>query len=180
MKTSPMLTPPTTFPGPRATTLTPLILYSYKLFAALARVKSFAIKQIRTLCQNTRGLTTFRINTCKSVTKQTTLTLFGMNTYAKPRGRGSTRLSHRALFSGCPHRGAELLCAGQIRLAVAHLVIPGDFDLDLTVGVRGPARSRVVGKAVLGTQLAVDAVENAVQLCYRIGKEHGATHSVGN
>src|SRR6202030_348169 len=32
-------------------------------------------------------LTTFRINTCKSVTKQTTLTLFRMNTYAKPRGR---------------------------------------------------------------------------------------------
>jgi hypothetical protein len=32
-------------------------------------------------------LTPFRINTCKSVTKQTTLTTFRMNTYAKPRGR---------------------------------------------------------------------------------------------
>src|ERR1700731_5495880 len=33
-------------------------------------------------------LTTFRINTCKSVSKQTTLTPFRMNTYAKPGGGG--------------------------------------------------------------------------------------------
>ena len=32
--------------------------------------------------------TPFRINTCKSVTKQRTLTIFGMNTYKKHRGRG--------------------------------------------------------------------------------------------
>jgi hypothetical protein len=31
-------------------------------------------------------LTTFRINTCKSVTKQTTLTIFRMNTYVKTGG----------------------------------------------------------------------------------------------
>jgi hypothetical protein len=31
---------------------------------------------------------TFRINTCKSVSKQMTLTPFRMNTYGKPRGRG--------------------------------------------------------------------------------------------
>jgi len=30
----------------------------------------------------------FRMNTCESVSKQRTLTLFRMNTYAKPRGRG--------------------------------------------------------------------------------------------
>ena len=34
-------------------------------------------------------VTTFRMNTCKSVSKQRTLTTFRMNTYAKPRGRGS-------------------------------------------------------------------------------------------
>jgi len=30
----------------------------------------------------------FRMNTCKTVSKQTTLTLFRINTYEKPRGRG--------------------------------------------------------------------------------------------
>jgi hypothetical protein len=34
------------------------------------------------------GLTPFRINTCKSVSKQKTLSTCRMNTYAKPRGRG--------------------------------------------------------------------------------------------
>src|SRR6267142_2822612 len=33
-------------------------------------------------------LSTFRMNTCKSVSKQTTLTTFRMNTYEKPGGRG--------------------------------------------------------------------------------------------
>jgi hypothetical protein len=37
-----------------------------------------------------RSITPFRFNTCKSVTKQTTLTPFRMNTYGKPRGRGAT------------------------------------------------------------------------------------------
>src|SRR5258708_1151088 len=36
-------------------------------------------------------LTTFRINTCKSVSKQRTLTTFRMNTYEKP-GEGGTSL----------------------------------------------------------------------------------------
>src|SRR6266404_7342814 len=41
-------------------------------------------------CKNTETatLTTFRINTCKSVSKQMTLTTFRINTYAKPGGRG--------------------------------------------------------------------------------------------
>jgi hypothetical protein len=38
----------------------------------------------RSLC----ALSTFRINTCKSVSKQTTLSSFRINTYEKPRGRG--------------------------------------------------------------------------------------------
>jgi len=37
----------------------------------------------------TAALTTFRINTCKSVSKQTTLTFFRINTYEKPGGRGA-------------------------------------------------------------------------------------------
>src|SRR5438445_12145164 len=35
------------------------------------------------------SISPFRINTCKSVSKQRTLSAFRMNTYAKPRGRGS-------------------------------------------------------------------------------------------
>jgi hypothetical protein len=37
------------------TKLTPLLRYSCKLLVALAKVKSFAIKQIRTLCAKYRG-----------------------------------------------------------------------------------------------------------------------------
>ena len=39
--------------------------------------------------KNRVPLTTFRMNTCKSMSKQTTLSIFRMNTYAKPRGRGA-------------------------------------------------------------------------------------------
>ena len=37
-------------------------------------------------------LITFRINTCKTVSKQTTLTSFRINTYEKPGGRGALML----------------------------------------------------------------------------------------
>src|SRR6266851_4079434 len=42
-------------------------------------------------CKNTEmaTLTTFRINTCKSVSKRRTLTTFRINTYKKPRGGGA-------------------------------------------------------------------------------------------
>src|SRR5882757_2495573 len=46
------------------------------------------------------SLTTFRMNTCKSVSKQTTLSPFRMNTYEKQGGRGHTRstpISNRIL-----------------------------------------------------------------------------------
>jgi hypothetical protein len=39
------------------------------------------------------SVTTFRINTCESVTKQATLSTLRMNTYAKPRGRGQLTLT---------------------------------------------------------------------------------------
>ena len=41
-------------------------------------------------------LSTFRMNTCKSVSKQRTLSPFRMNTYAKTRGRGVLLLTVRA------------------------------------------------------------------------------------
>ena len=44
-------------------------------------------------------LTTFRINTCKSVSKQSTLTTFRINTCEKPRGRGACRKVRCYLFS---------------------------------------------------------------------------------
>src|SRR5260370_8355685 len=40
-------------------------------------------------------LTTFRINTCKSVSKQRTLTTFRINTCEKPRGEGAPRFRFR-------------------------------------------------------------------------------------
>ena len=50
----------------------------------------------------TATLTTFRINTCKSVSKQTTLTAFRMNTYEKPRGRGSPGRTGRTHIYATP------------------------------------------------------------------------------
>jgi hypothetical protein len=41
-------------------------------------------------------VTTFRINTCKSVSKQTTLTTFRINTYEKP-GEGVPPATHSLL-----------------------------------------------------------------------------------
>ena len=57
-------------------------------------------------------LTTFRMNTCKSVSKQRTLTTFRINTYAKTGGRGSTpfRALHHARTSAAwrPSHGDRL------------------------------------------------------------------------
>src|SRR6267143_4614380 len=50
----------------------------------------------------------FRINTCKSVSKQTTFIPFRMNTYDKHRGRGSVRLLTRN--SQPPFTPEELQC----------------------------------------------------------------------
>jgi len=47
-------------------------------------------------------LTTFRMNTCKSVSKQRTLTTFRMNTYAKPGGEGVASLRDRLFLSEGP------------------------------------------------------------------------------
>jgi len=51
-------------------------------------------------CKNAEipSLTTFRINTCKSVSNQRTLTTFRMNTYAKQGEGGSTSHGSQAIF----------------------------------------------------------------------------------
>ncbi len=54
--------------------------------------------------------TTFRINTCKSVTKQKTLTACRINTYAKHRGRGAGRRDDLPI----PGDGMHQVYAGQI------------------------------------------------------------------
>src|SRR5216683_5482317 len=64
-------------------------------------------------CKNaeTATLTTFRINTCKSVSKQRTLTPLGINTYEKHRGGGGGQISFASAFTCatwrlypvCPH-----------------------------------------------------------------------------
>ena len=83
-----------------------VISYCCKLLVAPKKLNSFAIKKIQTLfakqpgwayvCDSSalfpslprKALTLFRINTCKSVTKQKTLSTCTINTYAKTGGRG--------------------------------------------------------------------------------------------
>src|SRR6266481_5825488 len=55
-------------------------------------------------------LTTFRINTCKSVSKQRTLTPFRINTYEKHRGGGGGQLFIFFRPSHAP-RNASIRCA---------------------------------------------------------------------
>jgi hypothetical protein len=107
-----MLPERTTFPGTRQAALTPFLTHCSELFIGPKKLNSFAIKQTQTLSPKHRGgvvpsataahgvghfqdancasASPFRINTCKSVSKQRTLTTFRMNTYAKTGGRGST------------------------------------------------------------------------------------------
>src|SRR6266852_6811829 len=54
----------------------------------------------------TATLTTFRINTCKSVSKQSSLTLFRMNTYEK-QGEGGTPADRRLTLIGVPISSAH-------------------------------------------------------------------------
>src|ERR1700676_5080629 len=85
--------------------LTPLLPYYCELFATSHKVTAFIIKHMQTLLSNHPGTlfrsiltnargcapqeehavpaSPFRMNTCKSVTKQTTSTPFKINTYAK-------------------------------------------------------------------------------------------------
>jgi hypothetical protein len=62
-------------------------------------------------CQ--RSSNSFRMNTCKSVSKQTTLTHFRMNTYEKSRGWGVLLLTRNPKKDFCPEgasRSRDLSC----------------------------------------------------------------------
>ena len=68
-------------------------------------------------------LTTFRINTCKSVSKQRTLTLSRMNTYKKPgEGVPLRSIKHQATEPSAP-RSASIPC-GLIRLRILPVTTP--------------------------------------------------------
>src|SRR5712664_1991223 len=54
----------------------------------------------------------FRINTCKSLSKQTTLTLFRINTYEKHRGRGLLLLTRNLNAPFCHSSACPRLCRG--------------------------------------------------------------------
>jgi hypothetical protein len=69
----------------------PLRQLSALRVSALSFSAAFARPSRRFSCS---PLTTFRMNTCKSVSKQSTLTIFRMNTYAKQGGGGGGRRSH--------------------------------------------------------------------------------------
>src|SRR5258708_8370521 len=62
----------------------------------------------------------FTMNTCKSVSKQTTLTIFRINTYEKHRGWGQLLLTRHALKGVCPERpsGVKDLSCHPMRIAV--------------------------------------------------------------
>src|SRR5882724_297391 len=75
----------------------------------------------------------------------------------------------------------ELLGAGEVGLAVADFVVAGaDFNDDGAVGVGGAARIGIVGQAVLGAELAVDAIEDGAEFLGRVGIKHGAAGGVGH
>jgi hypothetical protein len=100
-----MLARQISLPRPLPVKLTPLRPYSCSLLVAPKKVNSFGIKQIQPLFAKHPGcgvplaagfrvlclaspcsITPFRINTSKSITKQTTLTVSRINTYAKTGG----------------------------------------------------------------------------------------------
>jgi hypothetical protein len=91
-------------------------------------------------CKNTEPatLTTFRINTCKSVSKQRTLTPFRINTY-KNRGRRvpphfrASSVQPRALYAP---RGASIPCT-LIRLRILP-VTTGVYPLPRALCAKGP------------------------------------------
>jgi hypothetical protein len=100
--------------------LTPLFSYYCGLFVSSKNVTTFRIKHMQTLLSNHPGTvsgsilsdtpgwaaqgeyeffaSTFRMNTCKSITKQTTSTPFKINTYEKPGGGGTLPFSYSKIL----------------------------------------------------------------------------------
>src|SRR5713101_2031190 len=87
------------YPGQRrATPLEPTLVEVFIL-------NSLNLFRMNTFCWSPRfaqfwcNLNPFRINTCKSVSKQTTLSPFRMNTYKKHRGGGESPQTVNSLFT---------------------------------------------------------------------------------
>src|SRR6266481_4616586 len=70
--------------------------------------------------QNQPSANLFRMNTCRSVSKQTTLTIFRINTYEKHKGWGQLLLTRHPLKGVCPERpsGVKDLSCHPMRIAV--------------------------------------------------------------
>src|SRR6266568_3821230 len=95
--------------------------------------------------------------------------------------RSPTGVGAGGINCGRRYKGEELLRAGEVGAAVADLVIAGDdFDFDGTVAIGGAAGIGVVAEAVLGAQLAVNAIEDGAKVLSRVGIEHGAAGGVGH
>jgi hypothetical protein len=97
-------------------------------------------------CQHHAPVSPFRINTCKNVSKQGTLTLFRMNTYEKPRGVGPRE---RASVSSAAKTGTAMLCPYKDRGMVPQerwrrvpQVRRGNLDLGLLSLLTLPRRCR--------------------------------------
>ena len=105
MISSVMLVRQITLSAPRPTNLTPFLPCPYSLLRAPKKLIPFRINQIQPLFAKHPGwgitstrtvspshskcglpVSTFKMNTCESVSKQTTSSPFRMNTYAKPGG----------------------------------------------------------------------------------------------
>src|SRR6267378_4417356 len=100
------------------------------------RAKPSPLELAQKTAANWRALSTFRMNTCKSVSKQSTLTAFRMNTYAKTGGRVPPVPTRHAVNSPFPRRSF-----GAIR-SLHRLGAVRSIDADILRGkVAGPIPS---------------------------------------
>ena len=101
--------------------LTPSNLCAFSLSLreqSLGPLKLPSCKPPTPACPEARGTTAFRMNTCKTVSKQRVLSTFRINTYAKPRGRGGIQLftsdpeCFQVVPAACSLRLDEFLAVG--------------------------------------------------------------------
>src|SRR5882762_5332819 len=113
----------------------PLFPWSYKLFFP---------QSLRSGCLRMNRLTTFKMNTCKSVSKQRTLSTCRMNTYAKTGGGGHTPFRYRPGTSLTNQTGSIPDTARTLAIACKTSACHGkravlwkkNFDLSLSTSVR--------------------------------------------
>src|SRR5260370_13096148 len=99
-------------------------------------LNSLNLFRMNTFCGSPRfaqfwcNLSPFRMNTCKSVSKQTTLSPFRMNTYKKHRGGGGSSQTVNSLFTELLHL-----------LTVLHILYPPKNDSALSPVIGASAKS---------------------------------------